>query len=180
MSKRFWVVLLLVLVGAGGLVYLRHTREAAAAASGGRPGAAGSGGRSGGGGGGSGGHRGGPGGDAPVPVVAGTVEQRDVPIYLDGLGTVQAFNTVTVKARVDGQIEKIGFTEGQDVKEGDLLALIDPRPYQAALDQALAKQAQDEAQLNNGRVTLKRDEDLIAKRCSTSRATTRSASWSTS
>ena len=155
MSKRFWIILFIALLGAGGLVYLRHTREAAGSA-GGRPGAAG----------GGGGRRGGggPGGDMPVPVIAGVVEERDVPIYLDGLGTVQAFNTVTVRARVDGQIDKVAFTEGQDVKEGDLLALIDPRPYQASLDQALAKKAQDEAQFSNARATLKRDEDLINKK----------------
>ena len=165
MSKRFWIILLLILLAVSGVFYLRHTREAANATAG--PGATG-GGRPGGGGGGSGGgHRGGPGGPSggmAVPVVAGKVEEQNVPIYLDGLGTVQAFNTVTVKARVDGQIDKIAFTEGQDVKEGELLALIDPRPYQAALDQAIAKKAQDDAQLSNARVTLKRDEDLIAKK----------------
>ena len=88
-------------------------------------------------------------GGAPVPVVAGNVERKDVPIYLDGLGTVQAFNTVTVHTRVDGQLDKVLFNEGQDVKAGDLLAQIDPRPFQAALDQAIAKKAQDEAQLAN-------------------------------
>ncbi len=64
----------------------------------------------------------------PVPVVAGTVVQKDVPIYLNGIATVQAFNTVTVRARVDGQVTKIAFTEGQDVHAGDLLAQIDPDP----------------------------------------------------
>jgi len=64
----------------------------------------------------------------PVPVTAGTVRHKDVPIYLDGLGTVQAFNTVTVHVRVDGQLQKVAFTEGQDVKAGDLLAQIDPDP----------------------------------------------------
>jgi membrane fusion protein, multidrug efflux system len=75
----------------------------------------------------------------PVPVVAGKVEQKDMPIYLDGLGTVQAFNTVTVHTRVDGQLQQVLFSEGQDVKAGDLLAVVDPRPFQAALDQASAK-----------------------------------------
>ena len=102
--------------------------------------------------------------DLPVPVVPGVVAKRDVAIYLDGLGTVQAFNTVTVRARVDGAIDKILFTEGQDVQAGDVLAQIDPRPYQAQLDQAIAKKAQDEAQLNNARLMLSRDEDLIKKR----------------
>jgi multidrug efflux system membrane fusion protein len=98
----------------------------------------------------------------PVPVVAGTVAQKDVPIYLGGIGNVQAFNTVTVRARVDGQVQKIAFTEGQDVKAGDLLAQIDPDPYRTALDQAVAKKGQDEAQLANARVDLKRYADLLA------------------
>ena len=98
----------------------------------------------------------------PVPVVAGTVAQKDVPIYLGGIGTVQAFNTVTVRARVDGQVEKIAFTEGQDVRAGDLLAQIDPDPFRAALEQAVAKKGQDEAQLANARVDLKRYADLLA------------------
>jgi multidrug efflux system membrane fusion protein len=95
-----------------------------------------------------------------VPVVAGTVAQKDVPIYLNGLGTVQAFNSVTVRVRIDGELQKIAFTEGQDVKQGDLLAQIDPRPYQAALDQALAKKAQDDALLANARRDLARYTDL--------------------
>jgi multidrug efflux system membrane fusion protein len=110
------------------------------------------------------GRRGGFGGSGPVPVVAGKVEQKDMPIYLDGLGTVQAFNTVTVHTRVDGQLDKVLFTEGQDVKAGDLLAVIDPRPYQAALDQAIGKKAQDEAQLANAKVTLARNTDLLKKK----------------
>jgi multidrug efflux system membrane fusion protein len=99
-----------------------------------------------------------------VPVVAGKVEQKDTPIYLDGLGTVQAFNTVTVHTRVDGELQQVLFTEGQDVKTGDLLAVIDPRPFQAALDQAIAKKAQDEAQLANAKVTLARNTDLLKKK----------------
>jgi membrane fusion protein, multidrug efflux system len=98
----------------------------------------------------------------PVPVVAGTVGQKDVPIYLGGIGTVQAFNTVTVRPRVDGQVTKIAFTEGQDVRAGDLLAQIDPDPYRTALEQAVAKKGQDEAQLANARVDLKRYADLLA------------------
>jgi multidrug efflux system membrane fusion protein len=97
----------------------------------------------------------------PVPVVEGIVATKDVPIYLDGLGTVQAFNTVTVRARVDGQLMKVAFTEGQDVKAGDVLAQLDPAPYQAALDQAVAKKAQDAAQLDNARVDLQRYADLL-------------------
>jgi multidrug efflux system membrane fusion protein len=92
----------------------------------------------------------------PVPVVSGKVEQKDMPIYLDGLGTVQAFNTVTVHTRVDGALVQVNFSEGQDVKTGDLLAVVDPKPYQAALDQAKAQAALDE-------VTLKRQADLRAR-----------------
>jgi multidrug efflux system membrane fusion protein len=104
----------------------------------------------------------GPGG--PVPVVAGKVEQKDMPIYLDGLGTVQAFNTVTVHTRVDGQLQQVQFSEGQDVKAGDLLAIVDPRPFQAALDQVIAKKSQDEAQLANANVVLARNTDLLKKK----------------
>jgi multidrug efflux system membrane fusion protein len=98
----------------------------------------------------------------PVPIIAGKVMQKDVPIYLDGLGTVQAFNTVTVAVRVDGQLKKVAFTEGQDVKAGDLLAQIDPAPYQAALDQAIGKKGQDVALLENAKADLKREDDLFA------------------
>ena len=98
----------------------------------------------------------------PVPVVAGTVAEKDVPVYLGGIGTVQAFNTVTVHARVDGQVTKIAFTEGQDVHAGDLLAQIDPDPFRTALEQTVAKKGQDEAQLANARVDLKRYADLLA------------------
>ncbi|MGO8931674.1 MAG: efflux RND transporter periplasmic adaptor subunit [Limisphaerales bacterium] len=99
----------------------------------------------------------------PVPVVAGVATQKDMPVYLEGLGSVQAFNTVTIRARVDGEVKKIAFTEGQDVHAGDLLAQIDPDPYRAALAQAVAKKGQDEAQLVNARVDQKRYGDLLAK-----------------
>jgi multidrug efflux system membrane fusion protein len=98
----------------------------------------------------------------PIPVLVAPAEQKDVPIYLDALGTVQAFNTVTVKAMVDGPLNSVNFTEGQDVKTGDVLAQIDPRTYQAALDQAVAKKAQDEAQLANARLDLARYTKLVA------------------
>ncbi len=99
----------------------------------------------------------------PVPVVAGVVIQKDIPIYLGGIATVQAFNTVTIHARVDGQVQKIAFTEGQDVHAGDLLAQIDPDPFRTALDQAVAKKGQDEAQLANARVDLKRYADMVTQ-----------------
>src|SRR5579871_3722990 len=91
-----------------------------------------------------------------VPVNTAKVDKTDFPVYLTGLGTVQGFNTVQVRTRVDGQIDKIAFTEGQMVKEGDLLAEIDPRPYQAAYDQAVAKKQQDEANLANANLDLQR------------------------
>ncbi|WP_201831779.1 efflux RND transporter periplasmic adaptor subunit [Microvirga zambiensis] len=100
---------------------------------------------------------------SPVPVQAVPVEASDIPIYLTGLGSVQALNTVTVRTRVDGQIEKIAFQEGQMVKEGDLLLQIDPRPFQAALDQAIAKKAQDEAQLVSANADLERTRQLLTK-----------------
>src|SRR5436309_9497935 len=92
----------------------------------------------------------------PVPVQIAAVQKADFPVYLTGLGTVQGFNTVLVRTRVDGQIDKIAFTEGQMVKQGDLLAEIDPRPFQAVLDQAKAKKAQDEANLANANLDLQR------------------------
>ncbi len=116
-----------------------------------------------GGGGRRGGGPGGP-GNLPVPVTLAIVETKDVPIYLDGLGTVQAFNSVTVKVRVDGELKTVAFTEGQIVKIGDLLAEIDPRIYQSALDQALAKKAQDEALLANARAQFERSSELMAKK----------------
>jgi membrane fusion protein, multidrug efflux system len=91
-----------------------------------------------------------------VPVVAGTVTSGEVPIYLQGVGTVIAYNTVIIRSQIQGQITKINFTEGQAVKTGDLLAVIDPRPYQAQLDQANANRARDEAQLTNAQSNLKR------------------------
>ncbi len=95
-----------------------------------------------------------------VPVTVASVTKVDFPVYLTGLGTVQGFNTVTVRTRVDGQINQIAFKEGQFVKAGDLIAQIDPRPFQAALDQANAKKAQDEANLANAQRDLARSTKL--------------------
>src|SRR6266550_4524138 len=91
-----------------------------------------------------------------VRVTIAPVEKADFPVYLTGLGTVQGFNTVVVRTRVDGQIDQIAFKEGQLVNQGDLLAEIDPRPFQAALAQAKAKKAQDEANLANANLDLQR------------------------
>lgn len=93
---------------------------------------------------------------ATVPVTAETVATSDFPVYLDGLGTVQPYDTVTVRSRVDGQVTKVAFHQGQMVKQGDLLVQIDPRPYQAALEQAQAKKAQDQATLRNAQLDLQR------------------------
>src|ERR1700744_5768259 len=105
---------------------------------------------------------------AAIQVDTAAAEPADVPIYLQGLGTVQAFYTVTVTARVDGEIQKIGFTEGQMVRKGDLLAQIDPRPNQAAYEQAVATKAKDAAQLGNAnrdldRYTLLQPQNLASK-----------------
>jgi multidrug efflux system membrane fusion protein len=138
MSKKLWISIvtgLAILCG----VYLYFHHGGAAGQGGGRPGAAG----------------------ATVPVVAGRVRQRDTPIYLDGIGTVVAFNTVTVRPQVDGQLQSVVFNEGQEVNAGDVLALIDSRALQAQLDQTKAKQAQDAAQLANAGLDLKRDEELF-------------------
>ncbi len=133
-SRTIWWVLLLVAVGGGYYGWQRyHAAEAAKsaqqAASARRP---------------------------AVPVTTTPVEKVDFPVYLTGLGTVQGFNTVQVRTRVDGQIDKIAFQEGQIVKQGDLLAEIDPRPFQATLDQAKAKKEQDQANLANANLDLQR------------------------
>jgi membrane fusion protein, multidrug efflux system len=91
-----------------------------------------------------------------VPVIAGTVRSSDVPIYLRGVGTVIAYSNVIVRSQITGEITKIAFTQGQPVKKGDLLAVIDPRPYQAQLDQAIASRDRDQAQLSNAEANLNR------------------------
>lgn len=98
--------------------------------------------------------------DRPVPVLVAAVEQRDVPIYLEGLGTVAAYNTVTVRTRVDGRLDAVLFREGQTVHRGDVLARVDARPYEIALRQAQAVAARDRAQLAASRTTLARNRTL--------------------
>ena len=98
-----------------------------------------------------------------VPVTVDAAQTGDVPVYLPGLGTVQGFNTVTIKPQVDGQLQKVAFREGQEVKTGDLLAQIDPRPFQASLDQAIAKKGQDEALLSNAKHDLERYQNLVQR-----------------
>ena len=140
-SAATWAGILVVCAIAGGIAWHIHAGKTAVGAK--TPGFA-------------------PGEMPPVSVVAGVVAQKDMPIYLDGLGTVQAYNTVTVRARVDGQVDKVAFTEGQDVRAGDLLIQIDPAPFRAALEQAAAKKGQDAAQLANANLDLKRYADLLA------------------
>jgi membrane fusion protein, multidrug efflux system len=96
-----------------------------------------------------------------VPVTAGTVVAQDVPVFLHGIGTVQAYNSVSIKSRVDGQIVKINFKEGEEVKAGDPLIQIDPRPYESALEQAQATKQKDEAQLAGAKLDLQRYEKLL-------------------
>src|SRR5882724_1960567 len=133
MSKKVVVstALLTAALAAGGLLYFTHTQalEKVAAA---------------------------PAPPPAVSIVAGTVAQHDVPIYLSGVGTVIAYNTDVVRAQIQGQIISINFTEGQTVHAGDLLAQIDPRPYQAQLDQVTATRDRDQAQLKNARANLAR------------------------
>jgi multidrug efflux system membrane fusion protein len=105
--------------------------------------------------------------DAPVPSLAAQAKLADVPVYLDGVGTTKALNTVTVRPQIDGKLTKVRFKEGQDVERGYVLAEIDPTTYQAMLDQAIAKKAQDEAQLANARLDLDRYNRLVASNSAT-------------
>ncbi len=101
-------------------------------------------------------------GEGPVPVLVAPAARADVPVYLDAVGTIKALNTVTVRPQVDGKLLSVNFKEGDDIKKGDLLAKIDPVIYQAQLNQAIAKKAQDEAQLANSKIDLDRYEKLAA------------------
>ena len=105
-----------------------------------------------------------------MPVTVTEVSTRDVPIYLDGLGTVQASNTVAIRSQVDGKLHSVNFVEGQQVKKGDTLAVVDQRPFTAALDQAKAKRAEDEAQLVSDQKDLDRFKDLVRKGAGTQQA----------
>jgi multidrug efflux system membrane fusion protein len=109
-----------------------------------------------------GGRRGAPAASDPIPVLVTAARVADVPVYLDGVGTAKALNTVTVRSQVEGKILEIYFKEGQDVPKGYVLAKIDPATYQAAYDQTVAKKAQDEAQLANARLDLERYTRLAA------------------
>lgn len=102
-----------------------------------------------------------------VPVVVTEAAQQDVPIYYDALGTVQALNTVAIRAQVNGQIVSVDFRQGQDVRKGDVLAKIDPAPFQAALDQAIAKKSEDEAQLIDVEKDLARFKTLVLRNAET-------------
>ncbi len=148
MRRVLLILLLLVGAGGGAAYYYWHSAASSeqASASGGR--------RRGGGAGGA---------DAtPIPVLTARSETRDVPVYMDGLGTVQAFNLVSIRPMVDGPLTEVKFREGQDVHAGDVLARIDPRPYQASLDSASAKKQQDEANLANARLDASRYAKLAA------------------
>ncbi|TWB64149.1 efflux RND transporter periplasmic adaptor subunit [Nitrospirillum viridazoti] len=173
MRRSVWVSALVVVLLGGGAWWVMHKKPSSQDAGsppgapgggpGGRPGAGGP--PPGGPGGPGGGRRG---GGFSIPTVAVTpVVLADMPVYLDGLGTVQALNTVTVKTRIGGQLTKVAFTEGQTVKAGDTLAVVDPRLYQAAYDQAVAKVAQDQAQLANARLDLERYRALAAEKYGT-------------
>jgi len=95
-----------------------------------------------------------------VPVIAAVTRRGDLGVYLTGLGSVAAYNTVTIRSRIDGELIKVAFSEGQMVEQGDLLAEIDPRPYEAQLAQAEGQLARDTAQLDNARLDAKRYETL--------------------
>jgi membrane fusion protein, multidrug efflux system len=158
--KREMPTLVLALITAATLVFIykdniwpKTPSEQSESAGGG------GGGRMGGGGGGSGRRsRGDP--NRVVPILADTAKTANVPVYLYGVGTVQAFNTATVRAQVSGRLITVNYHEGQDVKKGDILAQIDPVTYKAVYDQAVAKKAMAEAQLANARIDLKRYEGL--------------------
>ncbi len=105
-----------------------------------------------------------PGGGRAVPVLPATVVRRDVPVYLEGIGNVVAYKTVTVRSQVDGRLMQVLFREGQAVRKGEVLAQIDPRPFQVQLHQAEGALARDRAQLENSNLMVKRDKELVGKK----------------
>src|SRR5947207_2314219 len=145
LKRRITVLMIAAVVIAAvvGVYYMPHWQQTLAAVS-------------------KGGRRGGPAASDPIPVLVAAARVADVPVYLDGVGTAKALNTVTVRSQVDGKIVDIYFTEGQEVPKGYVLAKIDPTTYQAAYDQTVAKKAQDEAQLANARLDLDRYTRLAA------------------
>jgi len=143
-KSRWWVWVLIVGVIAIGVWYFRSSRTASQASDSAVPGATSKG-------------KGGAGAGGPVvPVVVATAQRGDLPVYFNGLGTVTAFNTVTVRSRVDGQLLNVAFKEGQFVHQGDLLAQIDPRPFQVQLEQAMGQLAKDQAARKDAEVNLER------------------------
>src|SRR4029077_11748300 len=102
-----------------------------------------------------------------VPVTVATVVRRDVPIFLQGLGTVQASNTIAIRSQIDGKLKSVDFVEGQEVHKGDTLAVIDPRALQAALDEVVAKKAQDQAQSIAAQKDLDRFKTLVLRNAET-------------
>ncbi|MGO8953861.1 MAG: efflux RND transporter periplasmic adaptor subunit [Rhodomicrobium sp.] len=170
--KRLTPYLIFVLLTAGLVAYIYKDQILPPAATDSTQGSA-TGSRQGGGGG--GGHRR---GEQIVPVVAEKVRTANVPVYLNGVGTVQAFNTATVRTQVSGRLIDVPYTEGQEVKEGDVLAIIDPALYQAAYDQAVAQKAKDEALLANARLDEKRYADLVKTNAATQQQAD-TAKWTT-
>src|SRR6266446_6765973 len=143
-KSRWWLWVLILGVIAIGAWYFRGSRPASEAANPAAPGATSKG-------------RGGAGmGNFVVPVVVATAQRGDLPVYFNGLGTVTAFNTVTVRSRVDGQLISVAFKEGQFIHEGDLLAQVDPRPFQVQLAQAQGQLAKDQALRKDAEVNLER------------------------
>ncbi len=143
-KTRWWLWILILGVIALGIWYFRSSRAASQAATSAAPGAPGKG-------------KGAAGpGNFAVPVIVATAQRGDLPVYFNGLGTVTAFNTVTVRSRVDGQLISIAFQEGQFVHQGDVLAQIDARPFQVQLEQAMGQLAKDQAQRRDAEVNLER------------------------
>ena len=143
-SSRIWIPILLILLGAGTYLYLRKNHTVAQLDPGVKQGKGGRG-----------------GGAGSEPVLAARARRGNIGVYFNGLGSVTPLNTVTVKSRVDGQLMKVHYLEGDLVHQGDLLIEIDPRPYQVQLEQAEGQFAKDQATLNNARIDLARYETLI-------------------